>query len=284
MATAVQINPTSPPALGELLRHWRALRGKSQLDLALDTGISQKHVSFVETGRSTPSRQMVIDLSDALGVPLRDRNAIMLAAGYAPLYRQEAPAAMSAAIDRALQRMLRQQEPFPALVLDRHWNVLATNEAAPRFFGRFVDLDRRPRPRNLLHLVFDPEGLRPFLLDFEVTAHSLLSRVRREALGGVLDEGSRQLLAELAAYRVIDDIPSEPPKAQDPEILPVIPLRFRAGGEVISMFSLITTVGTPQTIAAEEVRLESMFPSDEASEAAYLQFMNERTNTGILRS
>ncbi len=264
------------PALGDLLRHWRTVRGKSQLDLALDTGISQKHVSFVETGRSTPSRQMVIDLSDALSVPLRDRNDIMLAAGYAPLYAYPEAGGLSPEIDRAVQRMLAQQEPFPALILDRHWNVIGSNEASAKFFGKFVDLESRQRPRNLLHLVFDPEGLRPFLVNFDEAARSLLWRVKREAVGGVLDAASRTLLDELAAYAAPSGGLTETSAHPQNGHMPVIPLKFQAGGRVVSMFSLITTVGTPQTIATEETRLECMFPTDDAAQAAYLEFMNIR--------
>ncbi len=155
----------------------------------MDAGISQKHVSFVETGRSTPSRQMIVDLSDALGVPLRERNAIMLAAGYAPLYREESFDGPSMTeVHRAVTRMLRQHEPFPALAMDRFWNVIETNEAAPAFFGRFVDLDKWPKPRNLLRLIFDPAGLQPSLARWDETARSLLFRVRREAVGGVIND------------------------------------------------------------------------------------------------
>jgi hypothetical protein len=216
---------------------------------------------------------MVIDLSDALGVPLRDRNEIMLAAGFAPLYVQETPERLPAEIDQALQRMLRQQEPFPAVILDRFWNVIASNDATPKFFGKFIDLESRPRPRNLLHLVFDPKGLRPFLEDFDETARGLLWRVRREAVGGIVSEGSRKLLQELADYSDATGTQLDPPKLQQSVKSALIPMKFRAGGKIVSMFSLITTVGTPQTIAAEEIRLESMFPSDDASEEAYLEFM-----------
>ncbi|MFP3544433.1 helix-turn-helix transcriptional regulator [Rhizobium sp. SIMBA_035] len=270
MATRIQTSATSRPPLGVLLRHWRGMRGKSQLELAMDTGVSQKHVSFVETGRSIPSRQMVIDLSDALAVPLRDRDDILLAAGYAPAFQPSDTSALSPELDRALQRMLRQQEPYPAVVLDRYWNVVETNEAAPRFFGKFVDLQSRPSPRNLLHLMFDPNGLRPFLIDFAEASRALLWRVRREAIGGIVDDEVRKLLDDLAAYG------TEPTEVVPEESagMSVIPLKFRRGKNVISMFSLVTAVGAPSTIAAEEIRLECMFPSDAESESAYLEFVD----------
>jgi len=183
----------SPPnSAGELLRQWRDLRGKSQLGLALDTGISQKHVSFVETGRSIPSRQMIIDLADALEIPFRERNTILLAAGLAPAYRDEPlDAPLMQQVERAVNRLLHQHEPFPALVIDRYWNVAGTNQAAPVFFSRFIDLEARPKPRNLLHLMFDPKGMRPHILRFEETARGLLQRLRREAVGHATDTRTR---------------------------------------------------------------------------------------------
>jgi len=270
--------PSHPATSGTLLRQWREIRGKPQLELALDTGISQKHVSFVETGRSTPSRQMIIDIADALQIPLRERNAIFLAAGYAPVYRDEpldAPSMQS--INRAVSRMLQQHEPFPAIVMDRYWNVIDTNRSAPAFFNRFIDLSLRPRPRNLLHLMFDPEGMRPFLMRWEETAHSLLSRVRREALGHVSDERTQMLIAELMAY---PDVPQNLHSGSIPDTLPMFPLSFRAERHTLSLFSMISTVGTPQTVTAEEIRIETMFPADQESESIYLDFMSPNDTGG----
>ena len=174
----------SPGELGPLLRHWRDRRGKSQLDLTVDTGVSQRHISFIESGRSTPSRQTLMEIAGALDIPLRERNTLLLAAGYAPLYAEgawDAPEMQS--IMKALERMLRQQEPFPAVVMDRHWNVLTTNAAMPRFLDCFIDRAARRGPRNLLHLMFDPQGLRPFVVNWEETARGLFERVYRESVG-----------------------------------------------------------------------------------------------------
>jgi len=187
--------------LGKLLRHWRQERGKSQLNLSLDTGISQRHLSFVESGRSAPSRDLLVIVCDALNIPLRERNVLLLASGYAPQYSElSMDSEQMAAISRAIDRMLQQHEPHPALVLDRHWNVVRTNEAAPRFFGSFIDMQNRPKPRNLLDLMFDPAGLRPFVEEWEKVAAGLLQRVRREAPGQVLDLGLQDLLKELRKY------------------------------------------------------------------------------------
>ena len=245
------------PQLGELLRYWRQERSKSQLDLSLDTGISQRHLSFVESGRSVPSRDFLSIVSDALNIPLRERNALLLASGYAPLYgEQSMDADQMAIVTRAIDRMLQQHEPHPALVLDRHWNVIRTNQAAPRFFRSFIDLEARPKPRNLLDLMFDPAGMRPFVEEWEKVAAGLLQRVRREAVGQVVDARLAELLGRLRKYPGVAGL-KPPPAAQSP----VLPITFRRGNERVSYFSLITTVGTPQCITAQELRVECMFPS-----------------------
>ena len=246
------------PQLGQLLRYWRQQRGKSQLDLSLDTGISQRHLSFVESGRSSPSRDFLSVVSDALSIPLRERNVLLLASGFAPRYgEQSMDAEQMAIVTRAIDRMLRQHEPHPALVLDRYWNVVRTNGAAPRFFGSFVDLEKRPKPRNLLDLMFDPAGMRPFVEEWEMVAAGLLQRVRREAVGQVVDAELQILLKRLREYPGIAGL--KPPLAPQSPVLPIV---FRRGNQRFSYFSLITTVGTPQCVTAQELRVECMFPTD----------------------
>jgi transcriptional regulator with XRE-family HTH domain len=246
------------PQLGELLRYWRQERGKSQLGLSMDTGISQRHLSFVESGRSVPSRDFLSIVSDALNIPLRERNILLLASGYAPRYgEQSMDAEQMAIVTRAVERMLQQHEPHPALVLDRHWNVVRTNEAAPRFFGSFVDLEKRPKPRNLLELMFDPAGMRPFVEEWEKVAAGMLQRVRREAVGQVLDAELHELLKRLREYPGVAGLkPLLAPQS------PVLPITFRRDNQRFSYFSLITTVGTPQCVTAQELRVECMFPTD----------------------
>lgn len=250
--------------LGDLLRDWRARRGKSQLDAALAADMSQRHFSFIESGRSVPSRDKLLAIAEALDVPLRERNALLLAAGYAPIDPERAwDAPQMRAITSAVERMLKQQEPYPAVLLDRHWNVLAANDAAPRFFGQFVDLSGWPPPRNLLHLTFDPAGLRPFIHDWERVARSLLDRVRREAVGHVLDPGGRELIETLLAYPGTSAAGATRPTVAD---LPMIPVSFIKDGEVLRYFSMVATVGTPTVVAAQELRVECLFPADEATE------------------
>ncbi|OLL28918.1 transcriptional regulator [Burkholderia sp. SRS-W-2-2016] len=268
---------TAPNALsrelGDLLRYWRDVRGMSQLDLSLEAGVSQRQISFIESGRSVPGRDTLLTLAQTLDVPLRERNALLLAAGYAPLY-SEAPwnAREMHGVTRALERMVRQHEPFPAIVMDRHWNVLMTNDAAPRFFGCFVDMAAREGPRNMLHLIFDPHGMRPFVADWDAVSRSLLQRVYRESVGHAIDAGTRNLLDELLAY---PDVPRDWKAHHGPAsaTLPVIPLGFVSDGVVLRYFSLVTSVGAPRNVAAQELRLECMFPADDETEARHRQLL-----------
>src|SRR3984885_10581951 len=165
-----------------------------------------------------------------------------------------------AVVTRAINRMLQQHEPHPALVLDRYWNVIKTNEAAPRLFGSFIDLEARPRPRNLLDLMFDPAGMRPFVENWGVVAAGLLQRVYRESVGHIVDQKTVKLLKKLEKYpggKTLSTIPRT--------YSPVLAITFVKGSERFSYFSLLTTVGTPQSLTAKEVRIECMFPIEPGS-------------------
>jgi transcriptional regulator with XRE-family HTH domain len=256
--------------LGMLLRHWRSLRGKSQIDLSLDAGISQRYISFVESGRSVPGRETLIVLAEALDVPLRDRNTLLLAAGYAPVYSEKAwDAAEMGSLTRAIERMLRQHDPFPAIVMDRYWNVVMSNDAAPRFFNSFIDMKARQGPRNLLHLMFDPRGMRPFVQDWEGLARGLIQRVHRESIGRVVDERTRELLSQLLAYPGVKPEWRSPPVPNIAPITPVISYSFLWKDRVLNYFSMVTTVGSPAAVAAQELRIECMFPVDPATESQH---------------
>jgi hypothetical protein len=177
-------------------------------------------------------------------------------------------------VTRALERILRQNEPFPALVMDRYWNVLTTNESTPRFFKCFIDMSQRSGPLNILHLLFDPKGMRPFVDHWEKLASSLIQRVHFEAVGRVIDEGTKELLAALRAYPGVrtDDRANQ---SSDPgPIMPMIPISFRKGDTVLNYFSMVTTIGTPQTVAAQELRIESLFPADETTENEHAAFLS----------
>ena len=248
---------------GVLLRHWRDVRHLSQLDLAIDAEISTRHLSCVETGRARPSREMVVRLAEALQVPLRERNALLLAAGYAPLYRHtclEAPEAEAAR--QVVELLMVQLEPYPVLVLDRYWNTLRMNVGAKRFLALFPGCDSGT-PHNGVRLVFDPQGLRPFIENWETVAARIIRRVHLEAANNPSDETLKSFLEELLSY---PDVPSRwrmldldgiPP--------PFLTINYRWKNSTLRLFSALTTLGTPLDIGLQELRIESFFPADEAT-------------------
>ncbi|MDX1660436.1 MAG: helix-turn-helix transcriptional regulator [Gemmatimonadota bacterium] len=258
--------PTSP--VGRLLRHWRDVRGMSQLDLALTADVSARHVSFVETGRSTPSREMVLRLADVLAIPLREQNALLEAAGYARLYREsELTDPELEDVRRVFEFILERHEPYSAVVVDRAWNVVMANRAHGRVLAFLLGEDRREAPvtENLLDLTFDPDGARPYITNWEEVARVLLDRVHREVATWP-DDVSEELLERLLAY------PGVPERWRVPDLTRpspvVIPIRLRKDGVKIALFTAISTLGTPQDVTLQELRIESFFPADEASDAA----------------
>jgi transcriptional regulator with XRE-family HTH domain len=259
----------APVGVGRLLRQWRAQRGLSQLDLAGEAGISARHLSFVETGRAQPSREMVLLLSRALDVPLRDRNELLVAAGYAPVYRQTDLAAPAMAhVRRALDFILRQQEPYPALVLDRHWDVLAVNEGTARVQAHFLDAAAVAElgSPNALRLMFHPRAFRPFIVNWEATAASLIQWLHRDAVSGLGDGRTRALLDELLAY---PDVPRQWRRLDlDVSTAPFLSIELRRGETTLRYFTTLTSLGTPHDITLQELRIESFFPADEATEEA----------------
>jgi transcriptional regulator with XRE-family HTH domain len=282
-------HPRSRPAVGELLRSWRQVRRKSQLALALDAGVSARHVSFVEIGRSRPSREMVLTLASALDVPLRERNALLLAAGFAPLYRQsELSTSEMALVRRAVESILAKQEPYPAVLMDRHWNLLEGNRAAQRFFAQFAGAGEASEPvrrgggrepqrsLNIIRRMFDPADLRPFVLDWENVARALIARIHREALGGVLDAPTRELLEEVLAYPGVPRAWGAPPLVGS--ALPVVPVGFAKGERSFRFFSTVTTLGTPQDVTAQEIRIECFFPVDRETEENLIDRSDRRVD------
>jgi transcriptional regulator with XRE-family HTH domain len=263
VATADKALAPASPA-GELLRHWRRVRRLSQLALAAEARTTQRHVSFIESGRSQPSREMLLRLARILDVPIRERNQLLLAAGYAPLYRDSGLAGEQAAqVRAALERMLAAHEPYPAVVMDRHWDVLTTNSAAGAFFGWLLGDREIEQPPNVVRLIFDPDGLRPHIANWDAAAEAVLQRVHREAVGGVPDHETLALLERVLSY------PGVPPDWRSPDFrsppVPVVPVEFEKDGLRLSYFSAVTTLGTPQDALLQEIRLESMFPADEAT-------------------
>jgi transcriptional regulator with XRE-family HTH domain len=265
-----QESPSSQ--LRTLLRQWRDARGASQFDLSASANLSQRHISFIESGRSVPSRATVLTIAQALDIPLRARNTLLLAAGYAPIYSESGwDAPEMKMVKKAVERILHRHEPFPAIVMDRHWNVLKTNESAPKFFNFFIDLSARKAPRNLLQLMSDPDGLKPFIANWEDTSKSLAERVYREAVGRFADEKTEQLVAGLLSGSVVETEWTAPDSSGG---LPVVPISFAYDGHKLNYFSMISTVATPQMVAAEELRVECMFPADQETERRHLAMMN----------
>lgn len=250
------------PVLGSLLRQWRGVRGKSQLDLASEAGTTPRYVSFVETGRAQPSRQMVVRLARALAVPLRERNELLLAAGFAPLYSEEPLASpMLEPVHRALQLMLDHHEPYPAIVMDRGWNVQRANRGATILFGRLFEPDPMPPDANVLRLIIEPGPVRAGVVNWDAVVLALFDRARREAVNGVFDRPTAELIAELRARDDVGRLFADQPPTSPPA--PVVDVRFAVDGTELSFFSVVSTVGTPIDVTAQELRVEAFFPADD---------------------
>jgi transcriptional regulator with XRE-family HTH domain len=267
------VTSTSQPDLfGPMLRAWRRRRGASQLALALQSGVSQRHVSFLESGRARPSREMVVQLTSALDVPLRQRNAMLLAAGFAPVYRESNLGAPELTpVRQAIDRMLKQQEPYPAVVIDRLWNLLEANEAAVAF-TLFLHEGPPPAPPpgkqpNLLRSLLDPKGLRPKIANWEEVARYLVSTTYAEILAAGGEPRALAFIEEVMAY---PDVPASFRKLRfEDRPPPVLTLDYVVGGKSLSVFTTIATLGTPQDITLQEVRIECFFPADERSDALF---------------
>lgn len=261
--------------IGSLLQYWRKTRSLSQLALAHEAEVSPRHICFLETGRAKPSREMVLLLSNVLDIPLRERNVLLLAAGFAPVYAETALEAPElGAVQTALHAILRQQEPFPAVVMNRHWDILHTNEAAQRFFGLLLGEPASAGPANVVRMMFNSNGLRPFVSNWETVAGALIQRVHREAVSGVTDPATARLLEEVLAYA---DVPKHlrRPNPNTPS-MPVIPVCFRKDEHIFNFFSTVTTLGTPQDVTLQELRIECFFPADAATEARALRELAPR--------
>lgn len=248
---------------GTALKRWRAARGVSQLSLALDAGISSRHLSFVETGRSEPSRPMVLRLAEALDLPLRERNSLLQAAGYAPLYRARTlDDADMAQVRRAIDIVLAGHEPFPALVIDRWFNLIAANSAALRIVN-FLGVAAEP-PLNLLRLILHPDQLRPYIVNWEEVAWPIVLRAKRELEAFGADEEASRLLEEILSYPGVPQEWHVP--AFDGEAPPFLAMTFEKDGARLSWFSTISTFGTAQDVTLQELHIENLYPADPETE------------------
>ena len=269
---ATVIRPEVPRAgVGDLLREWRKRRHQSQLALALEAGVSQRHLSFVESGRAQPSRDMLLRLAEQLDVTLRERNRLLNAAGFAPVYpeRQLADPALDAA-RRAVDRVLAAHEPYPALAVDRHWTLVTANRAvAPLLAGASPAL--LTPPVNVLRLSLHPDGLAPAIVNLAQWRSYLLQRLTRESeLSG--DAELDALLAELKSYPVPSRPPSRNASIAHADARVFVPLELETPAGVLSFISTTTVFGTPVDVTVAELALESFFPADAAT-AEYLRGM-----------
>lgn len=252
--------------VGASIREWRNLRRMSQMELALDAGISPRHLSFVETGRSRPSPEVLLALARRLSLPLRDRNAWLLAAGYAPRFGEQAlDAAEMDQVRATLMRLLEAHDPYPGVVLDRHWNVVLANRAASGLTALLPEFLRGP-PLNLFRASLHPEGFAAHTRNFGQWGSYMLGALERLAAAN-RDAASFELLEEIRGYPGIDAL-SGIAGADTPGAGLLVPCVLEIGGATLSMFTTLTTFGTPRDITLEELCVELFYPADAATEAA----------------
>lgn len=251
--------------LGSILSEWRSIRSASQLDLALTTGVSQRHISFIESGRAQPSRELILKLAGGLDLPLRTRNELLLAAGYAPMYRERQLDLVEMQPAReALERILKHHEPYPAVVTDAAWNIVMQNTAALRIIAACIKTDcmfkvAADSPLNLMRLMFSADGLRPHILNWNETSSVLVNRLSREAFANP-NSPSAELFRDL---RETAEVSSEKALRQNEPFEPVLPLELLVGATHLRLFTMFTTFGTSQDIALQELRIDMSFPADE---------------------
>ncbi|MGW2516862.1 helix-turn-helix domain-containing protein [Streptomyces sp. NPDC001617] len=258
----------TPSSVGSLLREWRERRRLSQVDLANQADVSARHISFLETGRANPSRAMILRLAEQLDIPMRDRNPLLLAAGYAPAYEQKplADPAMGPVLD-AVRQVLRGHDPNPALVVDGEWNLVEANRGFALFTEGCAPELLEP-PMNVLRLVLHPKGMAPGVANLGVWRAKLLGRLRRRAAS---DPRLRPLYEELLEYRCDQEEPDvDLPVAGDI----CIPFQLRRGDHVLSFFGTLATFGTPRDITVAELIIESFFPADEITADAVRAYVS----------
>lgn len=253
-------------SVGGLLKHWRTARGKSQLDLSVDAEVSTRHISFLENGKATPSREMLLVLASALDVPLRERNTLLLSAGFAPVYRETSlDAPEMAHVRAAIDTIMEQTEPNGAVLLDREWRALRMNRAIMRIMHTFIadPSSVAELGGNVILGVFEPRALKGALVNFEEVAGSVVTRLHREASAEGNDGVAKRLLTKVLSY------PDLPKKfhVSDPgaQLDLMIPVHLRKGDLDVRLFTTLTTLGTPLDVTLDELRIESYYPADDAT-------------------
>ncbi|MGH8175900.1 MAG: helix-turn-helix domain-containing protein [Steroidobacter sp.] len=278
VAIPVSISSTLKPAVhvGSLLREWRAARRLSQLDFALEAGVSARHLSYVETGKAQPSRDMILRLADTLAMPLRERNALLMAAGYAPLYPETSLGTPELAqVRRAIELILEHQEPYPAFVLNRCWDMVLTNRAATRFVNF---LRGGSAHANMMRQIFDPNDVRAFVVNWEEVAGDLIRHLHDVIAASPSDARAGALLEEVLGY---PGVPSQwrtrELGAAPPPLLTVV---FRKDNQEVRFFSTIATFGTPRDVTLDELRIECCFPADDATAEFCRRLAREDADAG----
>ncbi|NER79088.1 MAG: helix-turn-helix transcriptional regulator [Leptolyngbya sp. SIO1D8] len=268
---------TTSTSFGDLIKHWRKQRGFSQLSLSLASGVSQRHISFLESGRSQPSREMILQLAEILEIPLREQNKMLTVAGFVPVFTEsELSAPELAPIHQALEFTLKQQEPYPALVMDRYWNQLESNQATQRLLNGLVQPEQllpcvMPSGQlNLMKVMLHPQGLRSVVANWEDIVPDLVQRVHRESLTKGQNETSQVLLQELLSYPDVEDLWQS--KISENWQVPLLMVNFVKDSLELQFFSTITTLGTPYDITLQELRIECFFPGDEITAKRMQQF------------
>jgi transcriptional regulator with XRE-family HTH domain len=253
-------------AFAATLRAWRRRRGLSQMALAARAGISLRHLGFLEVARAAPSRDMVMRLAAALDIPLRQHNTLLMAAGFAPVWREsrfDAPELEQ--VRGAINYMLAQQEPFPAVAVDRRWNLLQANKGAVRLVEFLVGPLAPAAAVNLADALVAPDVLRPYLVNWEAVVRYFVRTVEADAaMDGTAETAA--LLDRLLGYRDVRDVLKDP---MSDAAGPVLPMHFRKGDVALQLFTAIATLGTPQDVTLQELRIETFFPADEATEKTF---------------
>jgi len=247
---------------GSMLRYWRTHRHLSQLALALEAGVSARHLSFLENGRARPSVEMVSRLAETLDIPLRERNALLIAAGFAPEFREGGLVAPELAqARRAIDFILKQQEPYPAFVFTSQFDLVTTNQASARVFGWL--LAGRRRNRNIVRQVFDPEGLQPLIANWDEVAQDMIRHLYGQVVSTPTDARGAELLREILAS------PHAPPRWSNRDFVapsPLLTAVYRRDARELRFFSTIATFGAPHDVTLAELRIECSFPADAATD------------------
>ena len=274
-ATDFRSTSTQTPVarIGLLLREWRAARRLSQLGLSLEAGVSARHLSRVECGKAQPSREMVTRLADTLKMPLRERNGLLVAAGYAPEYAETSlDRPELAQVRRAIEFILDHQEPYPAFVLDRRWEILMANEAAARVSEFLLG---RQGHMNMIRQFFDPNDLRSVVVNWTEVAGGLIRHLHDEVAASPSDRKTRALLDEALRYPGVPSDWSTRELGVGPP--PLLTVEFRKDGRTLRFFSTITTFGTPRDVTIDELRIECTFPADSGT-AEFCRGLSASTN------